>query len=325
MVKRFNITFVIPILCLILAALWGLLHGVNAGLLMMVNAVISTLVISGVVFLLLSKVLSVNSHFLNYSKSRLSLTGFVTSIIVIGLVVLTSIISYSTGMSFLKTIYSLFFNSRVYTYQVNINQNLIAMYSGTYLMILSIKYFTNRNLFQNLNKIYSKNIYIFLSLLVIIFIVYQIPDFYKYKIIISAFWALLSYLFIEMFIDYFKTESNDDFNELGRASVVLIMMCLTACILASSIVGVSLTSDLLVVLLGLVIGFFIFYRLINNPSKIENLNNNKYYVTSIYSIISFISATCLFRVIGWNISQILVVIIILIISVFLVFRAAKKI
>lgn len=325
MVQNFKITFVITAICLVFAALWGLLHGVNADLFMMGKTIIATIAIAIIEVIILSKFLSINFNFIEALKNKKVLILFIISALTINTIVFTNIISYSTGMGFIKTIYSIFSNPNIYLYQVSVNKNLISMYCGSYLMIVAIKYFINTIKIKCENPINSRGLYLFISLLLIIGVVSRIPDFYKYKVLISGFWAILSYFFVEIFIRSFKIPSDYHFSQQGIYGFILALMSLISLGLVSSVGTLSLSSDLFVVLMGLIIGTVVTLSLTKNLTKLQDLHHNSSYLVGVYSLASFISAVCLLRVIGWDIPQFLIAIIIIVIAFFTLFKIKKSI
>lgn len=301
MLKNLHTSIIIPLVFLMLSALWGLFHGVDSGIFMMFKSILVVLAIAIIEITLIFRILSINIGFIELLKNNKTKFIFFISIILINLIVITNIISYSTGMTFFKAIHNLFFNPRIYLYQTIVNENLISMYCGTYLLILSMKKIFNNFEIKIFHSSNTKNLYLLISLLVVLVVISKIPDFYKYKIIIASFWAMISYLFVEIFSKVFSKNCDQDLTQIGPSSIFLTAVSFVSLGLVSAVGAISVSSDIFIVMMGLIIGISAIYYLRNNDEIIDYFNDNEWLKTGGNFIILVISASCLLRVVGWNI------------------------
>lgn len=314
--------FIIAGICLLLVSVWGGFHGVNAGIFSIINNIIAVLAISLIGVVLVSTILNFKPKFIEDVKgSSLSLI-FIIFVLILNTLVLTCIVSYTTGGGVLETIENLFLNPRLYYYQVSINQNLISMYCGTYLLIIFLKYISEK-FNANVLDTTSKKAYLFMALLVIMGVVAKIPEFYKYKVLSTAVWSILTYLFVAIVINVLNIKKENNYTQLGFGEISLAVASVLSFSFISSIGALTITSDLFIAVMGLGVGFAAALHLKAYSVEFKKVQKNSLYKVYVSLVLFILSLSCLLQVLGLNIPKALVSTTLLIIPVVFILLIRK--
>lgn len=278
--KHFRFSIIFTIICLALAAWWGFTHGPNAGLSMMLKVLLITTVLAVMEVSLSFDNAVVNASVLrNWDEfwKKLFLTvGILVAVFGMRLIFPLLIVGVTADMGMIEVAKLALNDPKTYSEKLLAHHAEIAAFGGMFLMLVFLNFLFDdgkdthwfhwlETHLSNLANIPAMSV--FVSLIALLTMAAFVPEQQKLIVIVAGIWGIVVYIGVQVLGHLLEGSSEDDeANEkpvTGTSSNIvkagiggfLYLEVLDASFSFDGVIGAfAITSDVVVIMLGLAIG-----------------------------------------------------------------------
>ncbi len=277
--KHFRFSIIFTIICLALSAWWGYTHGPNAG----INAMIKTLMITAILAVM-EVSLSFDNAVVNASVLRnwdafwkkLFLTvGIIVAVFGMRLLFPLLVVSLTADLSIVEVAQLALNNPVEYSTKLIAHHAEIAAFGGVFLLLVFLNFLFDDEkdthwfhwLESRLSSLASvPAMSVFIALIALLVMVSAIGGDNKLVVLLAGIWGIVVYLGVKVLGHLLESSQSDDDDDkaasAGKSNIVkagvggfLYLEVLDASFSFDGVIGAfAITSDVVVIMLGLAIG-----------------------------------------------------------------------
>lgn len=277
--KHFRFSIIFTIICLALSAWWGYTHGQNAG----INAMIKTLMITAILAVM-EVSLSFDNAVVNASVLRnwdafwkkLFLTvGIIVAVFGMRLLFPLLVVSLTADLSIVEVAQLALNNPVEYSTKLIAHHAEIAAFGGVFLLLVFLNFLFDDEkdthwfhwLESRLSSLASvPAMSVFIALIALLVMVSAIGGDNKLVVLLAGIWGIVVYLGVKVLGHLLESSQSDDDDDkaasAGKSNIVkagvggfLYLEVLDASFSFDGVIGAfAITSDVVVIMLGLAIG-----------------------------------------------------------------------
>ncbi len=278
--KHFRFSIIFTIICLAISAYWGFTHGPEAGLSAMfkVLAITSILAIMEVSLSFDNAVVnaSVLKHWDQFWRTLFLTVGIIVAVFGMRLVFPLLIVGVTADMGMIEVAKLALNDPKSYSEKLMAHHAEIAAFGGMFLLLVFLNFLFDdekdehwfhwlESRLADLGNIQA--ISVFISLVVLLILASYIPDTSRLVVVMAGIWGIVVYVGVKVIGHLLEGSSNDDEAEKsngvsatgtivkGGIGGFLYLEVLDASFSFDGVIGAfAITSDVVVIMLGLAIG-----------------------------------------------------------------------
>ncbi len=278
--KHFRFSIIFTIICLAISAYWGFTHGPEAGLMAMfkVLAITSILAVMEVSLSFDNAVVnaSVLKHWNQFWRTLFLTVGIIVAVFGMRLIFPLLIVGVTADMSMIEVAQLALNDPKSYSEKLMAHHAEIAAFGGMFLLLVFLNFLFDdekdehwfhwlESRLADLGNIQA--ISVFISLVALLVLASFIPDASRLVVVMAGIWGIVVYVGVKVIGHLLEGSSNDDEAEKsngvsatgtivkGGIGGFLYLEVLDASFSFDGVIGAfAITSDVVVIMLGLAIG-----------------------------------------------------------------------